>query len=173
MKFPKLLVAAFVLGTASVANAAPITWNYSGTGSCTFGCTGAVTVTGTLVGDPTAFGLNDILSALDGISYSWNMSGAISESYSGTVASGGYNVNSAGQITGGSMTFGDAFALEFLDVGAANWSFVDRRVGIFQLPLVREASGQGGYTSVPEPGTLALLGLGLAGLGMVRRKRAA
>jgi len=30
-----------------------------------------------------------------------------------------------------------------------------------------------GTTSVPEPGVLAVLGFGLIGLGLVRRKRAA
>jgi hypothetical protein len=38
-------------------------------------------------------------------------------------------------------------------------------------PFSRSSSGAGGSTGVPEPGTLALFGLGFLGLGLARRRR--
>lgn len=76
----------------------------------------------------------------------------------------------------GGLTFGSAFIgdLELAALGALNvdgllditiqsvWG--DFYVGNSTLTV---------YTSIPEPGTLALLGLGLAGLGFARRRRSA
>jgi hypothetical protein len=43
--------------------------------------------------------------------------------------------------------------------------------GIGESDIIFQADGQQGFSLVPEPGTVALLGLGLMGLGFTSRRR--
>jgi hypothetical protein len=173
----KAVLATVALAAPLYANAIPMTWNYSGV--CKGGdCSDVPTITGTLIGDPTRRGdpneLNDpLFSAGDLTSYDFYFG---DHHISGNDAFGTYTLDALGNITGGSMTFGNLFALQLLDVGST-WSLSYFDCGRHGCSNI-DASGAGSYTSansvpVPEPTTLSLLGLGLLVTGFVARRRKA
>lgn len=58
-----------------------------------------------------------------------------------------------------------------------NWAFLNlsdfgEGVSLDNVSVISHVGRTGGTVTVPEPGTLALLGLGLAGLGLSRRRKA-
>jgi len=67
------------------------------------------------------------------------------------------------------ITDSSARYLRLLITASLNSSFV----GIGEVAIDASEPIPGGGTAIPEPGTLALFGLGLAGLGFARRRKAA
>ena len=72
--------------------------------------------------------------------------------------SGGANIHSLSGIGSGTES------IMMSDIGALTWHDSG---GLVQISNIRW------HTPIPEPGTLAIFGLGLAGLGFARRKKAA
>lgn len=168
----KLAAIAAVTLVAGPAFAVPMTWNYSGT--CSVGdCSAVPSITGTLSGNSASYGNPNELGQLFYIgevsSYTFNIGGS---TYSGSNALGSYNLDAAGNIIGGAMQFfGNFFQLD-LSVGAFSWTFSDDKPG-YRYDI--DASGYGSYTKatqVPEPALLSVLGIGLLGFSLMRRRKA-
>jgi WD40 repeat protein len=114
-----------------------------------------------------------IAASGNGNVYRWNSAGVLQQTYAIGFGVFALNLDPDGTSFWTGATGGVAIRRIDLTTGAvlASWNTTGTLFGLSVFGEIQAGGGGGGGGNVPEPGTIALLGLGLIALAFVRRRK--